>query len=80
MLMHAMPIQILRHHGDTISPRTGYHYSAILAMINREYLSTDHYSIMTDAGTVTFMMRLSLADKADLLVQLVWRRRELTLS
>jgi hypothetical protein len=26
------------------------------------------------------MMRLSLADKADLLVQLVWRRRELTLS
>ena len=80
MLMHAMPIQILRHHGDTISPRTGYHYSAILAMINREYLSTDHYSIMTEAGTVTFMMRLSLADKADLLVQLVRRRRELTLS
>ena len=80
MLMHAMPIQSLRHHGDTISPRTGYHYSAILAMINREYLSTDHYSIMTDAETVTFRMRLSLADKADLLVQLVRRRRELTLS
>jgi len=49
-------------------------------MINKEYLSTDHYSIMTEAGTVTFMMRLSLADKADLLVQLVRRRSELTLS
>ncbi len=49
-------------------------------MINREYLSTDHYSIMTDAETVTFRMRLSLADKADLLVQLVRRRSELTLS
>jgi hypothetical protein len=49
-------------------------------MINREYLSIDHYSIMTDAGTVTFMMRLSLADKADLLVQLVLCRCELILS
>jgi len=53
MLMHTMPMHISRHHGDTISPRTWYYYSAILAMINREYLSIDHYPIMTDAGAVT---------------------------
>ncbi len=80
MLMHAVLMQISRHNGDTISPRTWYHYSAILAMINREYLSVDHYSITTDAGAVTFMIRLSLADKADLLVQLVQCRCELILS
>jgi hypothetical protein len=61
MLVHVMLMHISRHHGDTVSPRTWYHYLAILAMIIREYLSIDHYSITTDAGAVTFTTRLSLA-------------------
>ena len=69
-----------RHSGDIISPRTWYHYSAILAMIIREYLFIDHYPITADDGTGILTTRLSLAEKADLLVQLVRCRCELILS